>query len=185
MPVQAQSVLTLQWPAPLPIPVQFGPPASQWANATNAPTSMAFSGISPEEWAKWAKKGFTEKTLKCSRARECIIDIEADPIMRVSLAAAQSSAGQVLQHCRRVLENHCNRLAPLMYKIGFTHDPCFRWHNRTFGYIRERCRWEGMVLMFASDDSTVAAYVEAAMIMAFMGFLVWLSMVYFMVFLYT
>ena len=82
------------------------------------------------------------------------------------------SSGDVLEHIKGVIDRVVIRLKPATFKIGFTHDPAFRWNNRTFGYIREVDKWTGMMVVWAGSNATVGAYVEAAMILHYKGNLI-------------
>ena len=85
----------------------------------------------------------------------------------------------MLQHASKVLQLTLDRLSPMTFKIGFTHDPAFRFRNRTYGYVSSRDRWQGMIVVFASHDPIVASYVEAALILYFMGD--WVELYFFVV----
>lgn len=110
-----------------------------------------------------------DQTLWCPRTRECFKDIEADQYFEYDLPFRGARCGQVLQHASKVLQLTLDRLSPMTFKIGFTHDPAFRFRNRTYGYVTSRDRWQGMIVVFASHDPIVASYVEAALILYFMG----------------
>lgn len=110
-----------------------------------------------------------DQTLWCPRTRECFKDIEADQYLEYDLPFRGARSGQVLQHASKVLQLTLDRLSPMTFKIGFTHDPAFRFRNRTYGYVTSRDRWQGMIVVFASHDPIVASYVEAALILYFMG----------------
>lgn len=117
---------------------------------------------------KW-ESCLDESTLCCPRTAECFHDIEQDDRLSFRLAPKSSTSGQVLQHCRRCIEAFCERLKPCTFKVGFTHDPGFRFYNHTFGYVKDRDGWQGMMIIFCSHDPVVASYVEAAMIQVFLG----------------
>ena len=117
---------------------------------------------------KW-ESCLDDSTLSCPRTAQCFHDIEEDERLSFRLAPISSTSGQVLQHCRRIIESFCERLKPCTFKVGFTHDPGFRFYNHTFGYVRDRDGWQGMMVIFCSHDPVVTSYVEAAMIQVFLG----------------
>ena len=126
-----------------------------------------------------------EQTLWCPRTRECFKDIEADPYLEYALPFRGARSGQVLQHASKHIQSTLDRLSPMTFKIGFTHDPAFRFRNKTFGYLGDRDRWQGMVVVFASHDPIVTSYVEAALILFFMGDWVEIYTVYIVFFVVT
>ena len=117
---------------------------------------------------KW-ESCLDDLTLSCPRTKECFHDIEQDDRLSFRLAPKSSTLGQVLQHCRKVIDSFRERLQPCTFKIGFSHDPGFRFYNHTFGYVKDRDGWQGMMVIFCSHDPVVASYVEAAMIQLYIG----------------
>lgn len=45
-------------------------------------------------------------------------------------------AGSVLTHAQNVLDGIFSKHDPCIFKIGFTHDPEWRWGNNLYGYQR-------------------------------------------------
>lgn len=80
-----------------------------------------------------------------------------------------TTAGNVLQHCCRVMETLFETYDPCIFKVGFTRHPIIRWENRKYGYSRDRERWERMVILFTSTEPWSAAMLEAALIHEFGG----------------
>jgi len=39
----------------------------------------------------------------------------------------------------------------MVFKVGICHDPEYRWLNRDYGYVRERC-WHAMDLVYAGTS---------------------------------
>ena len=73
-------------------------------------------------------------------------------------------AGQVLQHSVAVLERMFRKYEPLIFKIGFTHDPYFRWGNKLYGYAHAREKWAQMTILFITDEPYGPAMLEASLI---------------------
>ena len=74
------------------------------------------------------------------------------------------SAGAVLQHAIRRMEALFSKEEPLIFKVGWTHDPIWRWGNTMYGYKFDRDCWAGMVVLFASHEPHGPAFLEAALI---------------------
>ena len=74
-------------------------------------------------------------------------------------------------HAYKVMDQTLEKFGPMVYKIGFTHCPYTRFYNSKFGYVNDRQRWESMVVVFASHEAIGPAFVEAALIQRYKGFL--------------
>lgn len=74
------------------------------------------------------------------------------------------SAGAVLQHAIRKVEVLFSKEEPLIFKIGWTHDPIWRWSNSMYGYKYARDCWSGMIILFTSHEPHGPAFLEAALI---------------------
>ena len=59
----------------------------------------------------------------------------------------------------------------MSYKFGFTHSRSFRWNNKVYGYAQGREKYEAMVILYAAADSQGPAFLEAALINLYEGFL--------------
>ena len=62
-----------------------------------------------------------------------------------------------------------NKLYPMIFKFGMTHDPVTRWENSSYGYRWEKDKWQGMFILFISPEKYSPAMLEAAMIEKFGG----------------
>ena len=88
------------------------------------------------------------------------------------LPARVSTAGGSLAHSIHVLNGLFDRHAPMTFKIGFTHDPCWRWENTLYGYRWSKAdKWEQMCVMYLSEEPYSAAMLEAALIEKFKSYL--------------
>ncbi|CAE7293243.1 unnamed protein product [Symbiodinium necroappetens] len=56
---------------------------------------------------------------------------------------------------------------PLIWKVGFTHNPSWRWGNELYGYAHARDKWAGMVVLYCSTEQLGPAMLEAALIEKF------------------
>ena len=80
------------------------------------------------------------------------------------LPGSKVTAGRVLQHASGVIEFFIQKHYPLTFKIGYTHDPCWRWGNRMYGYCHAKEKWSNMCVLCISDEQYGPAMLEAALI---------------------
>lgn len=80
------------------------------------------------------------------------------------------SAGSVVQHSRRVISSIFSKQDPCIFKIGFTHDPAWRWGNSLYGYQKAKDGWTNMVVMYIANEPYSPAMLEAALINVHGGF---------------
>lgn len=77
---------------------------------------------------------------------------------------APMTAGQVLQHCLRVSDQLFGKHDPMIFKFGYTHNPCWRWANKLYGYVTSREKWSNMVVLWVSEEPAGPAMLESALI---------------------
>jgi hypothetical protein len=78
------------------------------------------------------------------------------------------SAGRVLQHAKSVLSTLIQKEQPLIFKVGYTHNPMFRWANTLYGYqVDHHHKWSKMLVLFESTEVAGPAMLEAALIELF------------------
>lgn len=73
-------------------------------------------------------------------------------------------AGRVLAHSIETLESLIRRHEPLIFKIGITHNPTWRWGNDLYGYVGAKDRWSNMLVVFAAGEPFSVAMLEASLI---------------------
>ena len=95
--------------------------------------------------------------------------IDHDPKVSYNLSPVGSSAGQVILHCKHVIEKTIERCKPVTFKIGFSHNPVWRFNNNLYGYKSGKDRFEAMCVLYASPEPSTAAFLEAALIQLFQG----------------
>ena len=83
-----------------------------------------------------------------------------------------ASAGKVLTHAVRVLETLFKNWDPLIFKVGWSHHPVWRWNNAMYGYGHSRDRWTQMIVVYFSLEPHGPAMLEAALIDKFSSTLV-------------
>ena len=77
--------------------------------------------------------------------------------------------GQVLQHAIKVIEGLCAKWDPMIWKVGFTHNPNFRWNNEKYGYKWGIEKWSKMIVLYVSVEPYSPSMLEAALIEKFNG----------------
>ena len=80
------------------------------------------------------------------------------------LAPYGALAGTVLQHARAELETLIEREAPLIFKIGITHNALWRFCNSMYGYCRDLDNWSHMIILHVSEEPHGPAMLEASLI---------------------
>ena len=86
-----------------------------------------------------------------------------------NLPVVGAVAGKVLQHSVDVLETLFAKFDPMIFKVGFTHDPCWRWTNKMYGYCHGREKWSKMVVFYVSSEPHGPAMLESALIEKYRG----------------
>ena len=105
------------------------------------------------------------------RSQEVFRKIELDPNLSMKLPKPNATAGAVLQHSIRVFESLLEKNKPMTFKVGITHDPSVRWHNRTFGYKYSKDKFGHLVVVYAAANPVGPSFLEAALIDRFRSFL--------------
>lgn len=98
--------------------------------------------------------------------------IENDSALDYNLPKQGAVAGQILSHARLVIEKLVKNQWPLIWKVGYSHDPEFRFRNRIYGYSGDRECWQAMLVVYVSHETVGPAFLEAALINTFQGSLV-------------
>lgn len=112
-------------------------------------------------------------TLQLGRTLECFDLIEQDPRLDYHLPKKlKTTAGLVLKQCYDIVDGILEKQKPCIFKFGFTHCAHYRFYNDLFGYARETDRWEQLVVIYASSESTSPAFVEGALIQRHKGALI-------------
>ena len=98
-----------------------------------------------------------EQALKC-QALGCI---------SFRIPPAGSTAGKILRHSLSELESLFHAKSPLLFKIGWTHDPLWRWANPIYGYGHDSTGWSEMIILYVSKEPYGPAMLEACLIEKF------------------
>lgn len=89
---------------------------------------------------------------------------DAWPCIRFTLPPADALSGVVLRHAVRTIETLFSKHAPMIFKVGFTHNPVWRWENKLYGYSWSRDKWSNMEVLYVSGEPFAPAMLEAALI---------------------
>ena len=80
------------------------------------------------------------------------------------LPLSHVTAGGVLQHALKTIAGLFARNDPMIFKVGFSHDPVWRWSNPMYGYACSREKWTNMCVLYMSEEPYGPAMLEAALI---------------------
>ncbi|CAE7233335.1 unnamed protein product [Symbiodinium sp. CCMP2592] len=81
-------------------------------------------------------------------------------------------AGRVVQHAVKEIDIILAVQKPLIFKVGFTHNPVWRWSNRLYGYSKAKEKWSHMMILYISEEHFGPAMLEAALIEKYSSYLV-------------
>ena len=87
------------------------------------------------------------------------------------LPAWNALAGRVVDHAVQVIETLFRKHEPLIYKVGVTHSPAWRWCNPIYGYSAARDKWSNMLVFHCSPEPYGPSMLEAALIDKYKGVL--------------
>lgn len=89
--------------------------------------------------------------------------------VRFDLPRLGALSGSVVRHCANLLDDLIDSQSPVMFKIGFTHNPFWRWGNSIYGYCSAVEKWSFMVVIYAAPEPHSPAMLEAALIDKYKG----------------
>ena len=136
---------------------------------SGAPCQRFSTGlVRPSKGPHWMEK-LDASVLALPRTQNLFASIEKDPCLSYSLPPVGSSAGQIIQHCQRVIKKKIELIKPATFKIGFSHNPAWRFTNAMYGYKTGKDRFEAMCVLWASCEPLPAAFLEASLIQLFQG----------------
>lgn len=85
------------------------------------------------------------------------------------LPSLNALAGGVLRHATKTLDLLLATQSPMIFKLGYTHSPTWRWSNGLYGYQHSRENWSAMLVMYISDEPGSVGMLEAALIDKYHG----------------
>lgn len=80
------------------------------------------------------------------------------------LPPPKSLAGAALDHAISTINKLFSKHSPMIWKIGFTRNPVWRWRNKIYGYKWSQDRWSDMVIVYLAPEPFGPAMLEAALI---------------------
>lgn len=105
------------------------------------------------------------------RSQDVFRKIELDPCLLLALPKPSATAGRILEHAIQTFEDLVSKNKPLTFKFGITHDASIRWNNETFGYKYSKDIFDYMLVIYGASNPYGPAFLEAALIDRFGGFL--------------
>ena len=106
---------------------------------------------------------YVERYPKLLELRDCL-EARHPGQVRFQLPPLDSLAGTVVRHTTSLLDHLLERHDPAIFKIGFTHDPFWRWGNNMYGYVTSKEKWSTMTVMYLASEPHSPAMLEAALI---------------------
>ena len=98
---------------------------------------------------------------KWGELQEDIMDYDD---VRLDLPQKGKTHGMMIQHGLKTIKQYISG-GPHTYIIGYTADPCGRWARKHYCYLNDKTRkWQKMIILLLSTNSTAAAAWEAALI---------------------
>ena len=89
--------------------------------------------------------------------------------VRFQLPQLDALSGSVLRHCINFIDGLIDSLSPVMFKVGFTHNPLWRWGNAMYGYGKSNEKWSEMVVIYLAPEAHSPTMLEAALIEKYKG----------------
>ena len=89
------------------------------------------------------------------------------------LPPENATAGRILHHAKSIVDKLFAKHSPMIFKIGYTHNPSFRWSNTLYGYKFSRDKCSNMVVLFGSAEVHGPAFLEASLIDAYKCIWLW------------
>ena len=80
------------------------------------------------------------------------------------LPPLHSTSGIVLKRAVGSMETLFAKHYPMIFKVGFCHDPVFRWCNSLYGYHTAKEKWTTLCVLYVSDEPYSVSMLEAASI---------------------
>ena len=136
---------------------------SSCSSSSSKPTRDPPKTVEPRPLER--KRKF-DSSLEASSPRLRALSAECGALGCISLKLCDLNAvaGVVHRHAVEVLENLFRQQEPLIFKIGFTHSPIWRWSNKTYGYEMAREKWSNMIIFYYSREPYSPAMLEASLI---------------------
>jgi len=106
------------------------------------------------------------------RTAEILLEMDRDPVLSYKLPVPGATAGKVLDHACCTFESLYKKWQPMTFKFGITHCPSFRYHNVHYGYKFSKDPFDELLVVYGAGNPHGPAFLEAALIQKFGGYLV-------------
>lgn len=113
----------------LPFPWNRGPTSSNGSGS-----GLIVSEPEPKKLKATNEKQSLYATQWSPRLQLLAAECDGVGCIYLNLCRVNASAGAVLFHAIKVLTSLFKKEEPLIFKIGFTHDPVSRWTSPVYGY---------------------------------------------------
>ena len=143
-------------------PDRFSCDAERNVDSINSASSTPSTGEEPHLEPMWIEP-------KIHTALACRENLE---FLKYMLPPNGATAGRVLHHAKASMTKLFTQYQPMIFKIGYTHNPEWRWTNDLYGYKFDRDMWEAMVILYQSEESGGPSMLEASLIDIYKGILV-------------
>ena len=135
----------------------------------SAPSSLAICSKELAEKTVWPRGPKWKECLQpnlLAKPSVCAMICQATSEVSIAfrLPKCNATAGAVLRHAACYIEGLFERMGPLIWKVGYTHNPCWRWENETYGYKFSKDQWTNMIVPYISFEPYGPAMLEAALI---------------------
>ena len=153
------------WPAPT-VPASVPTPPT---TSSTAPVSQP-AKTRRSRWSTSWQQHVSECVLSDANLKDNLERVSEHDNIHWHLPAQVTTAGGVLAHASHVITILLDLHAPMIFKVGFTHDACWRWENSLYGYKRDKGhKWEHMCILHLSEEAGTPSMLEAALIDKYKG----------------
>ena len=117
---------------------------------------------------KWCEV-LPHELLSQPSVRSALVEATSTDAITFKLPKLNALAGDVLRHSICVVETVFGKYSPVIFKLGYTHSPAWRWGNDVYGYQNSKDKWEHMIIYYISSEPYGPAMLESALIEKFRG----------------
>lgn len=139
-----------------------------WSDALGTKRVSKEPLFTPPKWAI----GLPMPLQSSPSLQRIVQEVSALDCIKFQLPAAHATAGKVLQHSLKIMDDLLDTHAPAIFKVGFTHNPAWRWSNDLYGYAKSVEKYSNMIVLYITDEPWGPAMLEAALIQHYRGILV-------------
>ena len=119
--------------------------------------------------AGWGEARLPEEVLEEPEVMAVLRGIDNHSHVSWRLPTKVQTSGGVLNHAVKTMLLLQERLSPMIFKFGFTHDAARRWDHSVYGYRFEKDQWQEMIIIYLSPEKSGPSMLEAALIDKYQG----------------